>query len=134
MPNKEVIAMDFKTFLKQKRVERKIPVRKFAKLINISPSFLCDLEGGLRNFPLNSKKNPNLFNDIVVALDLDSNEREMMKKLIEESLISNQTITPTLSDYLLKTPSAQQALRRATEANLSNEDWDKIIEAIDKGR
>ena len=126
--------MDFKTFLAQKRKEKKIPVRKFAEMINISPSFLCDLERGLRNFPLNSKKNPNLFKDIVKHLDLSAEEEVTMKNLIQESLISNQTIMPELSEYLLKTPLAQQALRQATESNTSNETWQEIIEVIKKNQ
>lgn len=128
------MGMDFKTFLAQKRKEKKIPVRKFAEMINISPSFLCDLERGLRNFPLNSKKNPNLFKDIVKHLDLNAEEEATMKNLIQESLISNQTIMPELSQYLLKTPLAQQALRQATESNTSNETWQEIIEVIKKNQ
>ncbi len=126
--------MKFSEFLTLKRKEKRIPIRKFAEQINISPSFLCDLERGTRNFPLNSKKNPNLFNDMVKALSLNEKDKLEMSNLIEESQISNQTLSQELSAYLLSTPSAQQALRKAKDKNTSNETWKKIISVIDNDK
>lgn len=38
--------MTFGEYLKQKRLDKEITLRGFAKLVDISPVYLCDLEKG----------------------------------------------------------------------------------------
>jgi len=119
--------MKFNEFLRNKRIEKQITIREFAKLVKISPSFLCDLENGLRDFPLNSKKNPYLRKDIIIALRLNNDEIKQLDQSINESLILSNKIDKEMSKYLQNTPRAQIALRKAKEANLTDDEWENII-------
>ena len=42
---------DFYEYLKQKRLDKEITLRGFAKLVDISPVYLCDLEKGRKAAP-----------------------------------------------------------------------------------
>ena len=71
--------MEFSNYLSQKRTEKHIPIRKFASMIGISPSFLCDLESGARAFPAKSKF-PDLLEKMIAALEKSSRSRSCFKK------------------------------------------------------
>ena len=43
--------MTFGEYLKQKRLDKEITLRGFAKLVDISPVYLCDLEKGRKAAP-----------------------------------------------------------------------------------
>ena len=123
--------MSFGEYLSKKRKELRITVREFAKIIGISPSFLSDLENGNRAFPANSRKYPNLLENIIVALSLNESEADTIKNLAKESMLLGDRVPPEISDYLKKVPEAQQALRIAEEKGLSKEEWEKIVKIIE---
>ena len=43
--------MTFGEYLKQKRLDKEITLRGFAKLVDITPVYLCDLEKGRKAAP-----------------------------------------------------------------------------------
>jgi len=126
--------MEFKDFLTLKRKEKGLSIRSFAKMIGISPAFLCDLESGNRAFPANSKKYPNLLNALIEKLELNEEESLLLSKLADESMLTKDKISLTIKEYLQNVPLAQQALRKAQENNVSSEKWNEFIKMIEDNK
>lgn len=122
--------MKFKELLRLKRTERKMTIRKLASLIGISPAFLCDLESGSRSFPANSRKYPNLLENIISALELDDHDKELMVQLANESMLEKDKISPEVKEYLQGVPRAQEALRKAAQCGASDEAWEAFIKSL----
>ena len=123
--------MEFSNYLSQKRTEKHIPIRKFAALIGISPSFLCDLESGSRAFPAKSKF-PNLLEKMIDALELNNEDAELFRSLVEQSMLKGDKVSPEISAYLKRVPEAAVALRKANENNVSKEQWEEIIKILEE--
>ena len=124
--------MDFKEYLATKRKEKKIPVRTFAKLVGISPSFLCDLESGHRSFPSDPKIATELFPKMAHALNLSPEEEATFKALADQSVLEGGKLPSDLRNYLLQNPKAQLALRKAKEKGITNDLWEDLIQEFDK--
>lgn len=122
--------MKFKELLRLKRTERKMTIRKLASLIGISPAFLCNLESGSRSFPANSRKYPNLLENIISALELDDHDKELMVQLANESMLEKDKISPEVKEYLQGVPRAQEALRKAAQCGASDEAWEAFIKSL----
>lgn len=125
--------MEFSTYLSQKRREKQIPIRKFAAEIGISASFLCDLESGVRAFPSRSKF-PNLLEKIITALELNENDKELFRSLVEQSMLKGDKVSQEISAYLKRVPEAAVALRKANENDVSREQWEEIIKILEEKR
>jgi len=126
--------MAFGDYLAEKRKDRKMTIRFFAKEIGISPSFLCDLESNNRAFPSNSKVCPNLLNNIINCLKLNEEEATKLKSLADESMLRGDKIAQEISDYLKRVPEASLALRKANEKNVSKEKWDQIMKILEESK
>ncbi len=124
--------MKFGEYLEEKRKEREIPLRAFAQKIGISPSFLCDLESGYRAFP-SEEKFDGLMERIINELALNDEEAEILRKLADESMFSKGKVPSEIIQYLKGVPTAQMALRKAKEKNVSDETWQNIVEDLKKG-
>ncbi len=123
--------MEFSNYLSQKRIEKRIPIRKFAAAIGISPSFLCDLESGTRAFPAKSKF-PDLLEKIIVTLELNEEDAEFFRMLAQQSMLKGDKVSPEISAYLKRVPEAAVALRKANENNVSKEQWKEIIKILEE--
>lgn len=124
--------MKFNDYLSSKRREKGITVRAFAAMVKISPSFLCDLESGNRQFPSNSKVNPNLLNDIIASLNLVGDDAAMMEQLANESMLEGDKVPSDVSNYLKAVPQASAALRLAKDKNITQEKWDEIVRILEE--
>lgn len=122
--------MEFGEFLNNKRREKRFTVRNFAELVDISPSFLCDLENGDRPFPSQSKK-ANLLNKMCEVLELNEESTIEFKKLADQSALKRNKLPNEMSAYLLNNPLAQQALRKATDKKTSDKTWAKVIKILE---
>ena len=117
--------MTFGEFIKMKRVEKGINLRRLAELVNIAPAYLSDIEKGKRNSPSAEK-----MAKIAEALDLTNEEVITMNDLAANDRPNN--VAPDISEYVTSNESVRVALRKARELNLSNQDWIKIIEEMEK--
>lgn len=124
--------MKFNDYLSSKRKEKGITVRAFAEMVHISPSFLCDLESGHREFPSTSKVNPNLLQDIVASLELVGEDAQRMEDLAHASMLENDKVPTELSAYLKTVPEASAALRIAKDKNVTKEKWDEIVKILEE--
>ena len=117
--------MTFGEFIKGKRTEKGINLRKLAELVNIAPAYLSDIEKGNRNSPSLEK-----MEKIAEVLELTSEEIITMKDLAASD--RPNSVAPDISEYVTNNESVRVALRKARELNLSNQDWIKIIEEMEK--
>lgn len=123
---------EFSDYLKGKRIEKNITLREMAKDLNISVSYLSDIESGHKMAP-NSKddKYKNLIDDISKYLELNEIEKSKFVELADMDLADRGHISNDITNYIGQTPLASVALRKAKETNLTNDDWERIIENMD---
>lgn len=122
----------FSEYLREKRMEKNITLRKMAKDLGISVSYLSDIESGHKMAP-NSKedKYKNLIEDITVYLELNNSDKEKLVMLADRDLVEHGHISNDITSYMGVTPLASVALRKAKETNLTDEDWERIIRNMD---
>jgi transcriptional regulator with XRE-family HTH domain len=116
--------MTFGEYIKAKRTEKQINLRKLAELTSIAPAYLSDIEKGKRNSPSSEK-----MDRIAIALELTEEEILKMKDIAATDRPNN--VAPDISEYVTKNESVRVALRKARELNLSDQDWIKIIEEME---
>lgn len=123
---------EFSEYLRGKRIEKNITLRKMAKDLEISVSYLSDIESGHKMAP-NSKddKYKNLIEDITAYLKLNDVEKEQLVMLADRDLADHGHIPNDITSYIGTTPLASVALRKAKETNLTDADWERIIRNMD---
>lgn len=117
--------MNFGEFIKQKRTEKGLNLRKLAELMDIAPAYLSDIEKGKRNSPSSEK-----MAKLAELLDLTEEEVLLMNDLAAEARAN--TVAPDISEYVMSNGSVRIALRKARELNLGEKEWIKIIESMTK--
>lgn len=124
---------NFGKFIRKKRTEKRLTLMSAAQLLEISFSYLCDIENG-KKLPPNSsnEEHRELMKKIKEKLDLTDEEYEELIQLADEELINKGHIANEVNDYMIENPIAAVALRKATKKNLSEEKWKKFIEEMDK--
>ena len=114
--------LEFGKYLEEKRKINGFTLRGLAAELEIAPAYLSDIEKGRRN-PSDEK-----LKAIIDALRL--NEEETFHFLDLAAKAKENTVSADLPDYIMDL--ARVALRRAKEGNLSSDDWQDVIELIDK--
>ena len=117
--------MNFGEFIKQKRTEKGLNLRKLAELMDIAPAYLSDIEKGKRNSP-----SPEKMSKLAELLELTEEEVLLMNDLAAES--RTNTVAPDISEYVMSNGSVRIALRKARELNLGEKEWMQIIESMTK--
>lgn len=124
---------EYGNFLKNKRSEKDITLRQMARDLNISVSYLSDLEQGIK-LPPNSKddKYKDLVAKIFEYLEITGEERELCLNLSDKELLNKGHVSNDIAEYMDKTPMATVALRKAKEKNISDKQWENILNELDK--
>ncbi len=117
--------MNFGEFIKQKRTEKGLNLRKLAELMDIAPAYLSDIEKGKRNSP-----SPEKMSKLAELLELTEEEVLLMNDLAAEA--RTNTVAPDISKYVMSNGSVRIALRKARELNLGDKEWMQIIESMTK--
>ena len=117
--------MNFGEFIKQKRMEKGLNLRKLAELMDIAPAYLSDIEKGKRNSPSQEK-----MSKLAELLKLTEEEILLMNDLAAEA--RTNTVAPDISEYVMSNSSVRIALRKARELNLGDKEWMQIIESMTK--
>ena len=117
--------MNFGEFIKQKRTEKGLNLRKLAELMDIAPAYLSDIEKGKRNSPSSEK-----MAKLAELLDLTEEEVLLMNDLAAEA--RKNAVAPDISEYVMSNGSVRIALRKARELNFGEKEWIKIIESMTK--
>lgn len=116
------IYQNFGEFLQKKRMERQITLRRMAEEIQISLTYLCDLENDRRNPPEMEK-----LDLIAKVLLLTDEERDLMLDLAGKK---RNSVAPDLPEYIMERDYVSAALRTARDLNASEADWMRFVEEL----
>jgi len=103
-----------------------IKLKEIAEAMKMTASYLSDIIKGRRNPP-----EMQILEKIAVVLKLSPDEKETMLDLAGRE---RDSAAPDLPNYLMDTelPHVRKALRRASEKNLDDDFWKKVVDEIDK--
>lgn len=113
------IAKEFGDKIKKLRVDKKFGLREFAGKVGLSPTYLSKMERGLDPPPSPEKI-------LKMARELGCDENELFALAKKLPLDFKEAFTKS-KVYAKKVP---EFLRSATEANLTEADWDRLIKEL----
>lgn len=119
-----VYNMKFGEYISEKRLENNISIRTFAKAIGISPSYLCEIEKGVRTAPRYE-----ILLRIKDAFALDANEMEMLLDMAAESK-NRQTVAEDIVSYICKNKIVYQVLRTSLRNNVDMNKWENMLDIV----
>ena len=114
----------FGEFVKAKRTEKGISLRKLAEELEIVPAYMSDIEKG-RRYPPDTEK----MYKIAEVLTLDQEETDTLFDLAAYSRANG--VSPDLSDYVMGVDNLRTALRKARDINAGEDDWQRIIDMLE---
>lgn len=114
----------FGEFVKAKRMEKGISLRKLAEELEIVPAYMSDIEKG-RRYPPDKEK----IYKIAEVLTLDPEETDTLFDLAAYSRANG--VSPDLSDYVMGVDNLRTALRKARDINAGEDDWQRIIDMLE---
>lgn len=115
----------FGDFVKDKRQKREIPLSIMAKELQLSTTYLSDIEHNRRK-PIAGQ-----IKVLIKLLDLSIEDQDLLNDLAGKA---RKEVPPDLSEYILDfevSPRVRTALRQARRYAITIEDWDKFIEKIE---
>lgn len=121
--------MTFGEYLKQKRLDKEITLRGFAKLVDISPVYLCDLEKGRKAAP-----SMEVMQKMVSKLALNKDESERFYDLAALEQTAKNPIPKDLNAFLKDNRVIVSALRTAKDLDATDEEWQDFIDKLRKSR
>ena len=114
----------FGQFISEMRTRDNISCHQLADKIGISTAYLSQIERGIRNHP-----DPTLIMKIAEALQLSRADEVRLYDLYAEE---TGQLQPDIVEYLRGNCAARYALRKARDANATEEDWERFIEKLKK--
>ncbi len=114
----------FGEYIKAKRMEKGVNLRKLAELLGIVPAYMSDIEKG-RRYPPDKDK----LYKIAEVLHLTDTEMNEMFDLA--ALAKENTVSPDLPEYIMGSEKARVALRMARDINAGDQEWQKVIEMLE---
>ncbi|MDD4494965.1 MAG: helix-turn-helix transcriptional regulator [Eubacteriales bacterium] len=114
----------FGEYIKAKRMEKGVNLRKLAELLGIVPAYMSDIEKG-RRYPPDKDK----LYKIAEVLHLTETETNTMFDLA--ALAKENTVSPDLPEYIMGSEKARVALRMARDINAGDQEWQKVIEMLE---
>ena len=121
--------MTFGEYLKQKRLDKEITLRGFARLVDISPVYLCDLEKGRKAAP-----SMEVMQKMVSKLALNKEESERFYDLAALEQTAKNPIPKDLNAFLKDNHVIVSALRTAKDLDATDEEWQDFIDKLRKSR
>lgn len=116
--NKQLNTRSFGEFIRQRRIELGYSARKIADFLEVTPSYVADIEKGNRHAPLT------LLKKLATALLI---EEELMSDFIDLAYLSHETCSPDLIQYLIASKEARSALRHIIENNVSGREFLEVV-------
>ena len=123
--------MSFGGLLQMCRKKKGLSLRTMAKELDISPTFLSDIEND-RRLPPTSEKNHNMINEIIRILELNDAESEELKLEADRTLNERGMVAKDFGEYMSKAPKAQVAMRKSSDKNVADKKWEEIIRILEE--
>ncbi len=117
---------NFGEFISQKRIEKKITLRKMAEMLNVSAPFLTDVEKDRRN-PFDMDKLVRL----AKILELNEEDNALMLNLAGKK---RNAVAPDLPEYIIKRDYVSAALRTARDLDAGEEEWNRFVKELKERR
>lgn len=114
----------FGKFVREKREEKKINLRKLAEILDIAPAYMSDIEKS-RRYPPDKEK----IEKIAMTLELTEDEKNHLFDMA--ALAKDNTVSPDLPEYIMEHELVRVALRRARDVDAGKEEWEKVIKIFD---
>lgn len=114
----------FGEYVKAKRMEKEVNLRKLAELLGIVPAYMSDIEKG-RRYPPDKDK----LYKIAEVLHLTESEANEMFDLA--ALAKENTVSPDLPEYIMGSEKARVALRMARDTNAGEKVWQEVIDMLE---
>lgn len=115
---------NFGEFISQKRIEKKITLRKMADMLGVSAPFLTDVEKDRRN-PFDMEK----LTQLAHILNLTEDEKQLMLNLAGRK---RNAVAPDLPEYIMERDYVSAALRTARDLDAGEEEWKRFVEELKK--
>lgn len=112
----------FGEFIRKKRLEQSITLRRMADQLDVSAPFLSDVEKGRRN-PLDLDK----MNQLADFLHMNSQERNTMYDLAGRD---RDTIAPDLPEYIKDRGYVTAALRSLRDLDAGEKEWQEFVDEL----
>jgi len=113
--------LTFGSFLRQKRKEKEISLRKFAEMAGLSPVHLSYLETGQRPAPKSDA-----LERIAGLLCMEKGDEEQFYDLAAESA-STPRVSGDLPEYIMGNNLVRAALRTAKDVDATDDEWMEFI-------
>lgn len=114
----------FGEYVKAKRMDKGVNLRKLAELLGIVPAYMSDIEKG-RRYPPDKDK----LYKIAEVLNLTESETNEMFDLA--ALAKENTVSPDLPEYIMGSEKARVALRMARDINAGDKVWQDVIDMLE---
>ncbi|WP_317854477.1 helix-turn-helix domain-containing protein [Chakrabartyella piscis] len=114
--------MNFGVYLREKRIERNLTLRKFATLIDKTPSTISGIENGDKTAPSDE-----VLKSICTVLQLNSEEGKLLYDLALETK-TNNTIPADIT--INKSNTVRIALRVAKNLDATDEEWEDFMRRL----
>ncbi|MBQ2378570.1 MAG: helix-turn-helix domain-containing protein [Clostridia bacterium] len=115
------IKYTFGTFIKEKRKERGISLRRFAEEVGISPVYLSNLENDRMTAPKDE-----VVSTIARLMKLTEADTAILYDLAAKT--KNSVVVPQdLPDYIMDRDIVRVALRTAKDVDATDEEWQEFI-------
>lgn len=121
-----IMSINYKTFgefLTEKRDERDITLRELARQLEVSPTFISDVE---RN---RSTPKAERLEKLAEVLHLDSAETAVMYDLVGKQ---RDSVAPDLPDYIKGRDYVSAALRTARDLDAGEKEWLDFVADLKK--
>lgn len=114
----------FGEFLREKRLERKLVLRKLATEIRVSPSLLSDIENGEKNAPSDE-----ILKGITNVLEMNKEETEKLYDLAAETKNGLQ-VPVDIKESVMSNNTIKIALRVAKDFDATDEEWEDFMRRL----
>lgn len=115
----------FGKFVRARREEKKINLRKLAEILDIAPAYMSDIEKS-RRYPPDREK----IEKIAKTLELNKDETNYLFDMAAHA--KNNTVSPDLPAYIMENDIVRVALRRARDIDAGTKEWEKVIEVLNE--
>jgi len=116
----------FGHFITQKREEHDYTLRGFAKMLGISPVYLCNLEKDRQRDPADE-----IVEKMAALLLLDKDEKLKMLDLLTKAK-KKPSVASDLPEYINERDIVRVALRTAKDTDATDEEWQEFIERLQR--
>ena len=120
--------MSFGEYVRQKRLERKITLRTFAKQVGISATFISGMENNEKSAPSDE-----VLKNIAEVLILDKSETDILYDLAVQTKASNP-LPLDIAETVRENAVVRIALRVAKDLDATDEEWADVMRRLKENR